>query len=184
MMMRVRKPEKKRRMGGFSVIEMLVVMAIMGVLAGVLLGFNRSSEKMIALATEQQRVISMLGRARSLAIQRYNTGSDAYTCGIRVDLLESAISTYVMTRSKDSRVTDCPSAAVAQLIESQTLASGITVKRGGVRSIYFSSPFLEMTFDPALPVGSSGIITLEAPGVSKSTQIEVTRSGSVLPKIN
>lgn len=186
--MRSRKPKGKQHSSGFSVIEMLVVVGIISILSGTLLGFNRSSEKTIALATEQQRVMSILARARSLAVQRYTGGSEIYTCGILVNLSGGSISTLAVTRAKNEKITTCPLNAVSatsvptnQTIESRVLEKGVTIKSGPA-FIYFSSPFLETTFSP--DTGTSGIITLQVAGVPNEPQIEVTTGGSIMQKIN
>ena len=180
--MKEQKPENAVKRKGFSVIEMLVVVAMTAILAGTLLGFNRSSEKTIALATEQERVISILGRARSLALQRYTAGSDSYTCGMRVKLSGGVISIFAVTRGKNTSVKVCGTASTEeQSIESRTLEKGVTVKTGP-SEIYFSSPYLETTFVPAS--ASPVTIELQVSGVSRTTKIEVTPGGSIIPKVN
>ena len=177
-MVQIRKSKNKKNHGAFSVIEMLIVVGIMGILAGALLGFNRSSQKTIALATEQSRLIGVLGRARSLALQRYNAGANVYTCGIRVKLSGGNVSLFVVTRGKISKVTDCDvaSSTAEQAIESTVLEEGITVASS--TEIYFSSPYLKTDLNAPI------IIQLRAPGVTRVSEIEVTPGGSVMPKIN
>ena len=174
-----RTPRKKRNRAGFSVIEMLIVVSIMGILAGTLLGFNRSSQKSVALATEQSRLMGILGRARSLALQRYTAGSNSYTCGIRVKLSGGTVSLVAVVRPKDSVVKECDNLSSAVLteraIESSTLEEGITVASS--TQIYFSSPYLKTDLSAPL------IIKLTAPGTTRTSQIEITPGGTIMPKI-
>ena len=181
--------DKRKHESGFSLIEMLVVMAIMGILSGVVIGLNRSSEKAIALSTEQQRVISILERARSLALQRYTVGSSAYTCAIEVQLSGNTISLNARTRGLKTKVTDCNPITKTNTtsIERYTLEKGVTIDnvKTTINTVYFSSPFLEMTFFKEAQQIPNGpfLIVLNAPGISRDAKIEITSSGAIVPKI-
>jgi prepilin-type N-terminal cleavage/methylation domain-containing protein len=165
---------------GFTVIEVLVVVAITGILAGALIGFNKSSQKSIALTSEQGRVVSILSRARSLALNRYSAGATNYTCGIRAKLSSGGIQLLAVTRPQDSKVTDCATSNTSVAIESFSFENGVTMKSGPAE-IYFESPYLKTTFVPASE--SSAIVILGVSETSLVSKVEITSGGTVLPKL-
>jgi len=57
---------------GYSLVELLVVLGITVLLSGVLLAYNRSSERQIVLYRDQALIIGLLNRAKSLAAQKFN----------------------------------------------------------------------------------------------------------------
>jgi prepilin-type N-terminal cleavage/methylation domain-containing protein len=59
---------------GYTLIEMLVVISITVLMSGVLLAYNRESEKQLVIGVEQARVVGFLSRAKSFALGKY-TGS-------------------------------------------------------------------------------------------------------------
>lgn len=72
--------QKKQR--GFTLIEILVVIVIIGFLSALLVVYNRGSQKQIALFREQAKLVSNLQRAKSLAIQTFKAGDPV--CGYGV----------------------------------------------------------------------------------------------------
>jgi len=173
--------EKKGNNSAFTVIEMLVVIGITAVIAGMLLGFNRSSEKTIALATERERVMSLLGRARSLALQRKNPGS-GFACGYGVSFSGSSVALFGIYRGDSSIVTDCIALEASKTdstIETFALEKGATTT--GVTRIYFSAPYLNTTFFTPSPGTFPAIISISIPGIG-SSKIEITAGGSISQK--
>jgi len=68
-----RKPEhaRPRSLTGYTLIEMLVVISITVLMSGVLLAYNRESEKQLVLGVEQARIVGFLSRAKSFALGKY-----------------------------------------------------------------------------------------------------------------
>lgn len=73
---------KKR--GGFTLIEMIIVIAIMAILATVFLSYDKSGERQVILLGEQTKVVALLNRAKALAlggavrtIDEVKTGADS-----------------------------------------------------------------------------------------------------------
>jgi prepilin-type N-terminal cleavage/methylation domain-containing protein len=56
---------------GMTLIEVLVVMSIIGLMSGVLLAYNRESERQLVLQVDQARVVGLLSRAKSFALGKY-----------------------------------------------------------------------------------------------------------------
>jgi hypothetical protein len=64
---------------GFTLIETLVIIGILTLLTSLLVLYNRTGERQIILLREKARVINMILRAKSLAIQTYI--EDRPACG-------------------------------------------------------------------------------------------------------
>lgn len=176
-----RKEKNDRR--GFTVIEMLVVVGITIILSGMMLGFNRSSEKTIALVTERERVMSILGMARSLALQRKNPGV-GFACGYGVKFSGNSIELFGVIRGATSKVADC---AALEATNEDTAVEIFTLEKKaiatGVTRIYFSSPYLNTKFFTPYPGVFPAIITISIPGVaSPVSKIEVTSGGAISQK--
>jgi len=56
---------------GFTLIEMMVVIAITTILAGLTLAYNRSGQKQIILFRDQALIVGVLNRAKSLTVQKF-----------------------------------------------------------------------------------------------------------------
>ena len=68
---------QERQDGGFSIVEVMVVISITILLSVLTLGYNRSSEKQILLFGDQTHVVSVLNRAKALAIEKFvEAGTD------------------------------------------------------------------------------------------------------------
>jgi prepilin-type N-terminal cleavage/methylation domain-containing protein len=72
----------KRR--GFTLIEMVVVLAITAGLSSFLIIYNRASREYIALSVEAAKIAQVIGRARSYAVSFRTDPSAPATCGYGV----------------------------------------------------------------------------------------------------
>ncbi|MFA5870629.1 MAG: type II secretion system protein [Candidatus Paceibacterota bacterium] len=177
------KRKKRNDTNGFTVIEMLVVVGITIILSGMMLGFNRSSEKSIALVTERERVMSILGTARSLALQRKKPGV-GFACGYGVKFSGNSVELFGIIRGATSKVNDCVGLeAVNEDTTIETFALEKKATATGVTRIYFSSPYLNTKFFTPDPGVFPAIITISVPGVvSPVSRIEVTSGGAISQK--
>lgn len=83
----MRKIPKNENRHGFTLIEAVVVIAIMAALAGISMVYNRSSEQQLVLIRDQNIVSTILRRAKSYSIEKYNPAPIAegtVTCGFGV----------------------------------------------------------------------------------------------------
>ena len=71
-----------KKKGGFTLIEMLVVIAIIGILSGMTLIYNRSGAEQLKLFKEESMVVGLLNRARALAAEKFNKNPDSCAFGI------------------------------------------------------------------------------------------------------
>ena len=55
-----------KKKGGFTIIEMVIVAAIIGILSGMTLIYNRSGAEQLKLFKEEAMVVGILNRARAL----------------------------------------------------------------------------------------------------------------------
>lgn len=68
---------------GFTLVEIIVVVAITVLLSSIAITYNRSGERQIVLFRDQALVVGLLNRAKSLAIQKYrdpDISGDYSTC--------------------------------------------------------------------------------------------------------
>ncbi len=79
---------------GFTLVEVLVTMAILIIFSGVLVGYNQTSSRQLILISNQAKLVSLVSRAKNLSMSTilenfggsYNPG-DPLTCayGVHVD---------------------------------------------------------------------------------------------------
>ncbi|MEK7094183.1 MAG: prepilin-type N-terminal cleavage/methylation domain-containing protein [Patescibacteria group bacterium] len=82
------------RRSGYTIIELLVVVAIMAITSATLISFNRLGQDQTTLYVEASRVIDIILRAKSLAISAYRDPGGRLTCahGLHIDQLSSPAS--------------------------------------------------------------------------------------------
>ncbi|MBI3088831.1 MAG: type II secretion system protein [Candidatus Colwellbacteria bacterium] len=63
--------------GGFTLLELLVVMGITVVLTTIVLGYSRQSSSQLALASTESKMLSLINRAKFLSIETYFGGGES-----------------------------------------------------------------------------------------------------------
>ncbi|MCP6720207.1 MAG: prepilin-type N-terminal cleavage/methylation domain-containing protein [Patescibacteria group bacterium] len=74
---------KLKASNGFTLVEIMVVIAITVLLSSIAITYNRSGERQIVLFRDQALVVGLLNRTKSLAIQKYrdpDISGDYSTC--------------------------------------------------------------------------------------------------------
>ena len=89
------KPYTLNPKKGFTLIEMLVTLSVMIVLTSILILYSRGSEQQLILFKEQAKIITVIYRARSLAVQTYaEEGGQACGYGVHFDQVDQGESTF------------------------------------------------------------------------------------------
>ncbi len=70
---------------GFSLIETLVAISIMSLLSGVLIIYNRGSEKQLLLFRDQAKIINAILKAKSLALNTYSKEGSPCAYGVHFE---------------------------------------------------------------------------------------------------
>jgi len=60
-----------RPRGGFSLIEMLVVMSITLMLSAILIGYTREAGRQLLLVSSQAKIVNLISRAKSLSVATF-----------------------------------------------------------------------------------------------------------------
>ena len=85
-----RKLSEPRRARGFTLIEMMIVIAILGLLVSFMVPGSRRGERLLVLAKEQAFLTGVVNRARNLAVQKIQRGADLICgWGVYVDVSQN-----------------------------------------------------------------------------------------------
>lgn len=165
----------KNERSGFTLVEMLVAISIMMILSGVMVGYSRSSEQQIALATERDKVISMVNHVRDLSLATAYTAGKGI-CGYGILFGQQTMQIYDTAKDTNNQ---CPDPSLGgTVVESHTIDPRLTFKTKP-NYLFFTSPYLNVTSSAVFPV----IITLTAGGTFSDTSLEVSGGGAPAPII-
>ncbi len=91
---------------GFTLIEVIVVIAIIALLSGYLLTYTGKSREQITLSVEETKLAQIIARSKSLAISTYGNPQAPCGYGVRMDYGAGAYALYRYA------VSDCNSISV------------------------------------------------------------------------
>lgn len=98
-----------RSRNGFTLIEMLIVIAISAMLMSIAVTYSGAERDQIALSVEETKMSQFLLQTRALALATYNnTNSTGRTCGYGM-LFDPAQNTYSIFAYTPQAVQACPS---------------------------------------------------------------------------
>lgn len=155
---------------GFTLIEALVVVGITIAMAGVLLAYNRESEKHLALMVSQARVMGALSRAKAFTLEKYAGGLatstacafgvhfDANSPPVKLSLFQDLPQGGERCLSSDGSPTFNTVFDVArgELVEEIQLDSRVSV--AGPSNLTFEAPYLRVYADGSLLVSPISLI--------------------------
>ncbi|MBI5148010.1 MAG: type II secretion system protein [Parcubacteria group bacterium] len=86
---KIRKSASRfRSEAGFTLVELITIISVLGLLTSMLIVYGRSSGKQIVLFREQAKIIGVLAQAKSLAIQA-KIAAEGTPCAYGVSFLAS-----------------------------------------------------------------------------------------------
>ena len=163
---------------GFTMIELLVVMFVIGLISTLVVVNYRSGQKTYILARTVQQLVSDVRKAQNMALSGYNPEEQNYNgYGVHIDEDDSY---YIIYGDIDNNTTYQPSDI---LIETIYLPDNI-----GIQSVSPASGELHIFFEPPQPItylnGNDGIglfetVILELENSSLSKTVRITTAGSI-----
>lgn len=160
--------------GGFTLVEVLVTVSITAMLTSVLVLYSRTGERQILLFREQSKVINLIARSKSLALQTYIDGTSSCGYGIHFSLPDTMI--LFRDLSADCANSDNIYSGPGEDFSHLILSSGIVFSATEINDILFIPP------DPTVklnPDQVSGIITLQTADGGTSARIKLNNSGQI-----
>ena len=162
---------------GFTLIEVLVVLTLLSFLTSILILYSRGGEGQILLFREQSKLISDILRAKSLAIQTFQTQEKV--CGYGVHFEMAPYNNYVIFRELKGADPDNPCGAnnrrydAGEEFEPVTNLEdyGMKLDQSTIGDVFFQPPDPKIYFDSLLAVGEARIILISADGASSATII-------------
>lgn len=165
---------KSQARDGFTLVEILVVVSITAMLSSVLILYSRTGEKQILMFREQSKVINLITKAKSLALQTYIDGASACGYGIHFTLPDTMI--LFKDQSADCTTSDNVYSGPSEDFSHLILGTGIVFSASDISDILFIPP------DPTVKLNPDqvfGIITLQTLDGNTSASIKVNNSGQI-----
>lgn len=149
---------------GFTIIEGIIVFAIIFILTGIFTGFDRSGDRQVTLISERAKAIAVFERAKSMTLQKYREGADDVKFfKVVVDNDEKKMIII--------QVTDTNAEIPVDVFEFDPRV--ILTWSGGSNFVEFYPPYLR--------VENQGILTMEIGGGKNIVGVEVGAGGAITP---
>lgn len=172
--------EKIAAQRGFSLVEVIVVTAIMLIFSSLFIGFNRTSGKNLLLYSQEVKVAEVLEEAKSLALQRFkkdNPDENIRVCAYGVSFMMSG-SYSIFRVTKNVGDATCPTGvpSARETVQTHQLDSGVyftMLPTGGW--VAFIAPYLQTE-------NNGGVIKMKIAGLPYEKTIEINTGGSISVK--
>ncbi len=159
---------------GFTLIEMLVVISITALLSSVLIIYSRIGERQILLFREQAKIINMILKSKSLALQTYVSGEKTCGYGVHFEAPRSAI--LFRDLSDDCSASDNVYSGASEDFEKLSLDGLISFSAIDFTDILFIPPDPQVRLNPAQ---SSGNISIKAIDSDAVVKVKINSAGQV-----
>ena len=172
------------RKRGFTLIEIIVVVAIVTFLSGYLLVYTGRSRSQITLSIEQSKLIQIIARSKALAISTYSNPRAPCGYGVRMRYGENAYALYRYDSDDCGGISSVDTAS-AGYAEFQTflLPQGIVFVDGEARietALFVPpDPTVFLWSDGGILLSSSGNIYLETKDGSARASVSMNPGGQI-----
>ncbi len=160
---------------GFSLIETLIVVAILAILSSMLLAYNNSSTGRVALFSDQATVAGVLERAKSLALEKWRNGNNS-ACAFGVHFDKAAGAFFLYQSMPRSPLPDpCKdldrSFMSGDVVLQELKLSGAVEFLVAPDNVYFVPPYLD-TY-------GTGIVSLRIKGTTDTSSVTISAGGAI-----
>ncbi len=167
--------KRRKHQDAFSLIETLIVVAILAVLSSMLLVYNNSSSSRVVLFSDQATVAGALERAKSLALEKWRNGGDS-ACAFGVHFNEAA-DTYLVYQSVPRSPLPDPcqdedrSFMSGDVVVQELKLSGAIEFLVVPENVYFVPPYLD--------THGAGVISLRTRGTTDTASVVISAGGGI-----
>lgn len=164
---------------GFTLVESLIVIAVMMVISAMLLSSSKSNQTQLLLSTSQATVAGVLGNAKSLALAKWTETSDPakLPCGFGVNFnpLKNTLIIYQDLPALSGSSCDNPSHNYGYVSGEEIQTIGLDPRL----EILPSTPANVVFVAPYLKTLGAGTVALRIKNAAGTAKIEVTAGGSI-----
>jgi prepilin-type N-terminal cleavage/methylation domain-containing protein len=165
---------------GFSLVELIVVVGVTALLAGVLVSYNSQGRSQVALSVERAKIAQVIGRARSLAISTYL--QNPTDCGFGVQFNIGPARNYSLVQFNNATCSDLSGGTVT-VRETFRLDPALDFGSGasqiGLLVFVPPDPTLLMEDASGSPIAGIGKIYLAERGGGNPIALDVGFAGQV-----
>ena len=161
-------------LSGFTLIEILVVVSITALLSSILIVYSRVGERQILLFREQAKIINMILKSKSLALQTYVTGEKICGYGVHFEAPRSVI--LFKDSADDCATSDNIYSGAGEDFEKMKLDNLIVFLELDFTDILFIPPDPQVKLTPAL---SAGTISIKADDSESVAKVKINSAGQV-----
>jgi type II secretory pathway pseudopilin PulG len=168
---------------GFTLIEILVIITMLSLLSGILVIYNRSTERQILLFREQAKIINLILRAKSLALSTYTKSGSPCAYGIHLDQANKELRIF---QDLDANGTTADCTTADNLYDPNSMyAAQENLDPPAIEKLDAQVSFLDplrvtdVTFIPPNP----DVIITPDPAPSNEASIEIVAAGGISKKI-
>ena len=93
--------------GGFTLVEMMIVVSIIVILSAILIGYSGQSSKQLLLTSTEAKILSLISRAKFLSIETFFAGASGVgpqICAYGVKVDRNAQEIFIF----QDRASECP----------------------------------------------------------------------------
>ncbi len=165
---------KNCRNEGFTLVEILVVTGVLSLISAILIVYVRSGSQQIILFREQAQVISILARAKYLAISTF--GRTGVPCGYGVHFEQPRTFTIFKDIAEDCQTSDQKYSGPEETYESFQIDKTLTFENLTLSDILFIPP------DPSViitPDQDDATIVLKTVNAENSVLIKINNAGQI-----
>lgn len=179
------KPSILNPQRGFTLIELLVVLGIMAMLSSIAIIYSRTGEQQIFLFKEQAKVVSVILRAKSLALQTFAESATAGVCGYGAHFVGAPDNQFILFKDLAASGSDCGTAdhrysGPAEDFEVNKLENNLKFAPLDLTDIVFVPPDPLVVLNPPLvPPQTSVLIKITTLDNVSEVKIKVSNAGQV-----
>lgn len=168
---------------GFTLIEILVIITMLSLLSGILIVYNRTTERQILLFKEQAKIINLILRAKSLTLSTYTKTGSPCAYGIHFDQANKEIRIF---QDLDANGTTADCATADNIYDPNSMyAAQENINPPSVEKLTAQVSFLDplQVSDIAFIPPNPDVIITPDPAPLNEAIIDIVISGGISKKI-